>query len=438
MKKKLAAFILAGLFTAGALACLGGCEKPEEPPEKPEHLGLYSAEDGTMMKDGEAFYGFGVNYYSLLNRAFTNRWDVTDSLSSMKVLADYGVKVIRFNAAGYAYTDWDYVVKKEERYFETFDKLVKKAEELDIGLIPSLFWNATSVADYFDEPYALAWRTDKTETAKFMRSFTEKVVARYQESPAVYGWEFGNEVALNIDLNTIPTNPLPAGSKRTERNQDDVKTSEDYRAILSVFAEAVEDNDPYKRIFSGGDAEPRYAAYNLEHNKQNGWKADTLEEHQMQMDSVFASVTSHSYHAYAPDNLDTPNHAETIPNYVGAETWEQYMAYLVNQSKRTKKPFYIGETGWLYTKATASTKPTIAQIETVVKTIFDAAVKENVQLVLVWNYDDRPPYNEDDPTDHSAGVEWSWNERWEKGDAILKLVGEANKAVDEKHGGAAI
>ena len=91
------------------------------------------------MKDGKPFYGFGVNYYSMLNCAFSQKWDVSNSLAALEQLAAYDVKVVRFNIAGFAYSDWDYVTKKEELYFKTLDSLVNKANSLGIGLLPSFF-----------------------------------------------------------------------------------------------------------------------------------------------------------------------------------------------------------------------------------------------------------------------------------------------------------
>lgn len=62
MKKKLACIALAACCALTVCGCGG-----ENGGNKPEHLGLYVAEDGTMMKDGKPYYGVGVNYYSLIN-----------------------------------------------------------------------------------------------------------------------------------------------------------------------------------------------------------------------------------------------------------------------------------------------------------------------------------------------------------------------------------
>ena len=133
-------------------ACSGGEEgfSSTSTPENsaPIRLGLYTGEDGTLMKDGQPFYGFGVNYYGLLNSSIGDGWtekplselDVQNSLKSMEVLASYDVRVIRFNAGVYYGQDWKYIDEGEDRYFEVFDTLADKAAELNMGLIPCMFW----------------------------------------------------------------------------------------------------------------------------------------------------------------------------------------------------------------------------------------------------------------------------------------------------------
>ena len=107
--------------------------------------------------------------------------------------------------------------------------------------------------------------------------------------------------------------------------------------------------------------------------------------------------------------------------------------------KRLKKPVYLGETGYVYSNATASDKETVLTMDKilgVVQTIADAAVKADLPLTLFWNYDDRPEYNPAQPNDKSSGTEWSWNERWEKGKGILEIIKKSNAAFEEKHAGA--
>ena len=189
--KKRFTVILSGLVACSFVMCGGSCGE--------SHLGLYAGSDGALMKDGEEFYGVGVNYYALVNGSFKKDWDISGSLEGLEILASYDVRVVRFNLCVYYANEWEYVIDGEENYLAVLDAVVDKAAALDIGLIPCFFWHPSSVPDYFDEPAGTAWADINSRTMKFVLSFTETIVTRYAESSAIYGWEFGNEINLSSD-----------------------------------------------------------------------------------------------------------------------------------------------------------------------------------------------------------------------------------------------
>lgn len=434
MRKKWIAVLCAVLCALSLTACL---ETPEQKPteQKPAHLGLYLDDDGTLMHDGKAFYGFGVNYYSMLNTAFKNKWSVDTSLAALETLASYDVRVIRFNAAGYAPSEWDYVTKKEDRYFEAFDALADKAASLGIGLIPSFFWNQTSLSDYFDEPTAAALRTRESKTMKFIASFTQKVVARYAEHPAIYGWEYGNEVNLGMDLPNWEPSPLPSTSTRKARTKkDDKLLSTDYVNALALFAETVTEYDPYRRIIGTGDGLMRGRQYQLYKYGDWGSAADTDAENEEILDYINQSMTAVSSHAYGDGDIGVETNPAKLTSERGDFTdWDGFMTYYVAQGKRMKKLAYLGETGCGYNATTSLTRTAETSVA-VCEEIAKAAVKADLQLTLYWNYDDKPDFNPNAPNNNSAaGVEWSWNERWDKGRGILEIVKKYNAAFDSKH-----
>src|SRR5690606_25867933 len=79
------------------------------------------------------------------------------------------------------------------------DAFVQAAEEEGIGLIPSLFWQINTIPDIVFEPIN-KWGEPDSDTIKFMRTYTREVVSRYKDSPAIWAWEFGNEMNLEVDL----------------------------------------------------------------------------------------------------------------------------------------------------------------------------------------------------------------------------------------------
>lgn len=184
---------------AGGAFTFSACSANAAESEK--HLGLYAAEDGTLMKDGKPFYGFGVNYYNLINHTLDeDKIDASASLSALDTLASYNVRVLRFNLAGFYEDEWTTLEKREEEYFAELDKVADKAAELNIGLIPCLFFNFEQLIGYCGETPLTGLRSDRTETLRYVQTFTEKVVVRYAEHKAIYGWEFANEVNSRCDL----------------------------------------------------------------------------------------------------------------------------------------------------------------------------------------------------------------------------------------------
>ena len=56
-----------------------------------------------------------------------------------------------------------------------------------------------TVPDLVGEPCD-QWGNPESKTHEFMRTYVREVVTRYQDSPAIWGWEFGNEYNLDADL----------------------------------------------------------------------------------------------------------------------------------------------------------------------------------------------------------------------------------------------
>src|SRR5690606_5054729 len=84
-------------------------------------------------------------------------------------------------------------------FFERLDRVVRCAETNRIGLIPSLFWYFATVPDLMGESIDQLGNPE-SDSIKHIREYTAAVVSRYQTSPAIWGWEFGNEYNLECDL----------------------------------------------------------------------------------------------------------------------------------------------------------------------------------------------------------------------------------------------
>jgi len=64
------------------------------------------------------------------------------------------------------------------------------------------------------------------------------------------------------------------------------------------------------------------------------------------------------------------------------------------------------------------------------RAIFEACIETGVPIALFWNYDYFTEQIPGDLTEHGTGVEYSCNERWEKGKLILSLIKEYNEKTN--------
>jgi hypothetical protein len=64
----------------------------------------------------------------------------TSTLTNLAALAKKGVPFVRFRGCGFYPKDWTLYQQDRAEYFRRFDLVVRAAEKVGIGLIPSLFW----------------------------------------------------------------------------------------------------------------------------------------------------------------------------------------------------------------------------------------------------------------------------------------------------------
>jgi hypothetical protein len=246
-----------------------------DPAGKVKPLGLTVA-DGVLLRDGKPYRAIGANYFDLFARVLRNPND-TSYRKGLARLAQAGIPFVRFMACGFWPLDNDLYLKDKEAYFRRMDLVVRAAEEEHVGLIPSLFWHLPTAADIAGEPLDQLGNP-QSKTIRFLRQYTAEVVGRYQHSPAIWGWEIGNEYNLGADLpNAASFRPpvwpnLKTALQRTER--DELKFAH-LRVAFQTFAETVRQLDPQRMIISGNSI-PRTSAY---HNAlERSWKEDTPEQ----------------------------------------------------------------------------------------------------------------------------------------------------------------
>jgi len=254
-----------------SVLCLAGSLAAAAPVD-----GLRATDDGGLQLGAAPFRGIGVNYYDAFARTLGVA-GVTNYDLGFRELAARRIPFVRFSAGGYWPRDWALYQSNRTEHFARLDGVVKSAERHGIGLIPSCFWNWSAIPDLVGEP-CRRWGDTNSRTIAFMRQYTRELVTRYASSPAIWGWEFGNEYNLAADLpNAADHRPpiQPGLGTPTKRTAEDELTHADFRVALREFALEVRKHDP-RRIIISGNATPRPSAWHQAH--EHTWQPDTREQ----------------------------------------------------------------------------------------------------------------------------------------------------------------
>lgn len=305
------------LITIGFGASLATSAVAAEGP-----LGLY-VRDGVLMHDGRPYCGVGANYQTLIDNLLNNK-DDNSTLDKLARLGQMGIPFVRFRANAFGIKNQELYLQNREEFFRRMDRVVQCAEKNHIGLIPSLFWRLNTVPETFGESLNQIL-TPSSKSNQFIRQFTRDMVSRYKDSPAIWGWEFGNEANLNVDL--------PGGRRGNgfSNSAGGALSSQELTALYVMFAKIVREIDP-TRIIDSGATNPRPAAWHLAHGQ--GWRRDDLSQSLSMLDSL------------NPDPMDITSvhiYEKAKEIYPSSNGVSGIMALLTKEAQRTGKPLYVGE-----------------------------------------------------------------------------------------------
>jgi hypothetical protein len=266
---------------------------------------------------------------------------------------------------------------------------VKAAERRGVGLVPSLFWYMSTVPDLVGESCD-QWGNPGSKTIVYMREYAREVVTRYKNSPAIWGWEFGNEYNLAADLpNAASHRPqiVPKlGTPETRSARDEI-THEVLRTALSEFAREIRLHDPYRFVTSGNSISRASAWHNW---KERSWKPDTPEQ--------FAGILA----------FENPDPLNVISIHAYNEALEKIPA-AAEAAARLKKPLFIGEF------QVRDAAPEAA--EAAFRGVLERIEKSGAALAAVWVYDLAAQEKEFNVTATNARA-------WQ-----LKAIAEANRRL---------
>jgi hypothetical protein len=330
--------------------------------------------DGAVLRDGKPFRGIGVNYFNAFARALENPGDVSYR-EGFSELSRRGIPFVRFMACGFWPINMKLYQEDKEAYFKLMDDVIKTAEEKNVGLIPSLFWNFSTFPDLMNEPCA-QWANPESKTSAFMRQYVSDVVERYKNSPAIWAWEFGNEYSLCADL-PDPANHRPPitpqlGSPTTRSEADDM-THDLIVTACAQFATEVRKHDPLRPITTGNSL-PRPAAAHL--RAERSWTNDSREEFTKDLAEVTPNPSNLiSVHVYPADEIKRFGQEHV--------SYEEILLLCMQTAAKEGKALFVGEFG-------ASDEDAEGNAETVMKNnkeMLEALEKTRVPLSALWVFD---------------------------------------------------
>jgi len=327
--------------------------------------------DGVFMRDGKVYQGMGVNYFNAFYRTILKNNDKTYN-AGFKYLSDNKIPFIRFTTNGFWPSELKLYRDNKAIYFTLLDEFVKSAETYGIGLIPSLFWFYAAVPDLVGE-HINQWGNVNSKTIAFMRTYTAEIVNRYKDSPAIWGWELGNEWNSYVDLLDQAINFLPKVSVSqgtpASRTIEDAFTTDILQTALNEFAKVVRLYDSNRPILSGNGM-PSVNSYHR--YKFKNWIQDTTSDFTLVLDAQNASLGTLTLHPY-------PYQEGKYFTGINASL-TRIIEESVRSSKELKHPLFIGEFG--------SPKTLGATIEAQkFQELMSAIIANKVQLSAVWVYD---------------------------------------------------
>jgi hypothetical protein len=332
--------------------------------------------DGQLWQEGKPLRAVGVNYCDLFQEMLTNP-DSGRTLRGLRYLGERRIPFVRFWCCGFWPVDWKLYLEDKEEYFRRLDQVVRTAEEAEVGLIPSLFWRVHTVTDLTDE-YTEDWANPESKTRAFMATYVKEVVTRYRESPAIWGWEFANEVNLAVDL---PNGMDFLGKKIPDRGVDLAKdkrnltTKDTAAAAFVAFAEEVRKYDK-ERFITTGNSNLRPSQWHQ--TTERSWGKDTPE----QGAEAFAwlnpdPINVTSIHFYP--GLGDP------PSYAGANGVGPVLGLYKSWSQQLGKPLFLGEFASL--GHDRGKTPDMEVYKRIEREILAAVVDHRIDLAAHWVFD---------------------------------------------------
>jgi diadenosine tetraphosphatase ApaH/serine/threonine PP2A family protein phosphatase len=203
---------------------------------------------------------FGVNANRIFLSGLQKGGQVETGL--LETLGRRGIAFVRFAASAQWAGDWLIYEQDPQRYWLGLDRIFGAAERSGVRLVPSVLWSPVALTLHCGETMQ-AWRDPKSRTSRFAHRYVESFVSRYDRSPAMLMYEFGNELNDHIDdpaqLKVWPKRD-PTVPGRVPLPQDLI-TGHDLRLMVQRFAATVRQNS--RHLIGMGSNVPRGFAWHM-------------------------------------------------------------------------------------------------------------------------------------------------------------------------------
>jgi hypothetical protein len=378
---------------------------------------------------------FGVNYFNAFER-YTSVSTDTAITEKFTFLSENNIPVARVIFAGLYPKSWSLFFEDRNEFWRRSDAFVAMAERKKVGILLCLFFHCPAAGELVQKAvnanYLVpitdftprAWidgvdRVDGNATLRYaeyrgdigregsgtdilIQKITKEVVARYKDSPAIWGWEFSNETNLKVDL---PYASMTLGQieeakvKRPSFNgfvlpiddtlRHEAISRDNLMHAKKRFADAVRSVDPW-RFISMGDAVSRAAAHNLWKDPSDAtpWTpTDTRTELKeiMGTDNPGTGIAA-SVHVYPVKNSTIYFKDDgTIELFAENPPFTQFFSALKTAAQANGNPLIVGE--WNAPGDGKDLGGSHPDERRLFHAMAQALVDTEVQLSLLWNFD---------------------------------------------------
>lgn len=270
---------------------------------------------------------FGVNFYSLFLRSLQPNG--IPAVADLVKLAKSGISFVRFPASGQRASDWSILDNNPTAYWSGMDAIFSAAQESGINLVASIFWNPPTLPFHLGETMQ-DWIDPNSRTSRYAKNYCDAFVTRYDQSPALLMYEFGNELNTWTDLpNLTKFWPKPDSSVPERKPLPrDFLTSWCFRGLGEVFSHRLRARSA-KAVGMGTD-NPRNNAWHLARQRYEMDTRSHYIEHLRAITPSAADVMSiHLYpHEYGQKNTVFDNAADNLSAMVDAARLDRRLAFV--------------------------------------------------------------------------------------------------------------